>query len=99
MRTTALDRLLAGAKQAISKRLQSRSVGVGAAPEFTPKRNCDTIRTAAGSPATPRCTSLANTGAGIEVARDTCLRSSARLRIEVVVQALDSFRAGSVECP
>jgi hypothetical protein len=29
--------LLAGARQVISKRLRSRSIDVGAAPEFTPK--------------------------------------------------------------
>jgi hypothetical protein len=59
-RMTALHGLLAGAKQAVSKRLQSRSVGIGAAPELTPKRNSETIRTAAGPPTVPRCTSLAN---------------------------------------
>jgi hypothetical protein len=37
MRTTALERLLATAKQATSQRLQSRSIGAGAAPEFTRK--------------------------------------------------------------
>src|SRR5205807_1730294 len=45
-RATAPGRLLAGASQAIGKHLRDRTVGLGVAPEFRPKRNSALI----GSP-------------------------------------------------
>jgi hypothetical protein len=35
--------LLAGTSQAIGKRLRDRTVGLGVAPEFMPKRNSELI--------------------------------------------------------
>ena len=67
---------MAGAKQAIGKRLQRRSIGAAAAPEFTPKRNSDTIRVAAGKDA--EMPKIGESQVGTAAATDTCSGGNAR---------------------
>ena len=64
VRPTALNPL-AGRREAGDQQTTSASyIGAGAAPEFTPKRNRDTIGTARGPQTTPRCARLANSRCG-----------------------------------